>query len=91
MILALAHVSCATARSLKEGGNFTNFKSFIMALRSRRPGDLGTGLVDLLLADCVCQVEFFPPPQHLYSNQEGTFLDAVLDAVDSTAKTQALQ
>ena len=91
MILALASVSCAIARSLKEGGNFTDSKSFIMALHSRRPDDLGTGLVDLLLADCVCQAELFARPRHLYSHQDGTFPDAVLDAVDSTAKIQALQ
>ena len=52
-ILASARVSCATARNLKEGGNFIDSKSFIMALHSRRLDDLGTGLMDLLLADCV--------------------------------------
>ena len=29
-------ISCATACSPREGGNFTNSMSFIMALRSRR-------------------------------------------------------
>ena len=86
MILASARVSCTTARSVKEGGNFTDCKSFIMALQSRWPDDLGKGLVDLLLSHCVCDAKLFPPPQHLYSHQEGTFLDAVLDTVDSTAK-----
>ena len=89
MVLDLACVSRATACSLRDGGNFT--KSFIVALHSRRPKDLGTGLVDLSLADCVRQAERFPPPQQLYSHQEGTFLDTMLDAVDGVAKTQALQ
>ena len=46
-------ISCAIVRSLREGGYFTDSKSFIMALRSRRPDDLGIGLVDMLLAACV--------------------------------------
>ena len=36
-MLASTHVACATAHSLREGGNFTDSKSFILALRSRRP------------------------------------------------------
>ena len=74
-LLASAHVACATARSLRKGGNLTDSKSFIMALHSRRPSELSTGLVDLLLADCIDEATPFPPPQHLYSHQEGTFLD----------------
>ena len=67
-LLTSAHVACATARSLPEGLNFTDSKSFIMALHSRRPSELGTGLVDLLLADYIDQATPFPPPQHLYSH-----------------------
>ena len=89
-LLASAHVACATARSLREGGNFTT-KSFIMALHSRRPSELGTGLIDLLLADCIDRATLFPPPQHLYSHQEGTFQDLVLDKVDGAATAQALR
>ena len=84
-LLASAHVACATAYSLREGGSFTDSKSFIMAHHNRRPGELGTGLVDLLLADCIHWAKSFPPPQHLYSHHEGTFLDLVLDEVDSAA------
>ena len=89
-LLTLAHVACATAGSLGEGGNFTDTKSFIMALHNRRSSELGTGLVDLLLADCIDQATPLPPPQHLYSHQEGTFLDLVLDDVDNAAKAQAV-
>ena len=35
MVLESTRVSCATARSLREGGNFTDSKSFIMVLHSR--------------------------------------------------------
>ena len=77
--------------AVREGGNFTDCKSFIMALHSRRPNELGTGLVDLLLADCIDPPTPFPPPQHLYSHQEGTGLDVVLDDVDNAAKAQALR
>ena len=47
-------------------------------------------MVDLLLADCIKLAGQFPPPQHLYSHQQGTFLDSVLDDVDREAKAQAL-
>ena len=90
-LLASGSVACATARSLREGGIFTDSKSFIQALCSRRPEELGTGLVDLLLADCVRLAGHFPPPQHLYSHQQGTFLDLVLDDVDREAKAQVLR
>ena len=86
-ILESARVSCATVRSVREGGNFTGFKSFIMAPHSRRPKELGMGLEDLLLADCIHPAGCFPPPQHLYCDQEGTFVDVVLDAVDGNTKT----
>ena len=86
MVLELPRVSRATVRSLREGGNFTYSKSFIMALNSRRPGDLCMGL---LLAECVCLSERFPPPRHLYYHQEGTILDVVLDVVDNVAQAQA--
>ena len=72
-------------------GSFTDSKSFIQALCSRRLEELGAGLVDLLLADCVRLAGQFPPPQHLYSHQQGTFLDLVLDDVDREAKAQALR
>ena len=49
------------------------------------------GPVDLLLIDYLCMSAKFPTPRHLYSHQEGTFLDEVLDDADSTAKVQALQ
>ena len=90
-MLASTHVACATAQCLREGGSFMHSKSFILALRSRRPEELGTGLVDLLLANCIEHATHFPPPQHLYSHQEGIFLDLVLDDVDREAKAQALQ
>ena len=67
-LLTSAHVACATARSLREGGNFTDSKSFIMALGSRRPNEVGTRLVDLLLADRIDQATPFPPPKHPYSH-----------------------
>ena len=53
MVLEWARVSCATAHSLRERGNFTSCKLFIMALHCRWPDDLGTRLMDLLLADSV--------------------------------------
>ena len=84
-------MACATARSLREGGSFKDSKSFLQALCSRRSEELGTGLVDLLLADCVRLASQFPPPQHLYSHQQGSFLDLVLDDVDREAKAQALR
>ena len=90
-LLASGSVACATARSLREGGSFIDSKSYIQTLCSRRPEELGTGLVDLLLADCVRLAGQFPPPQHLYSHQHGTFLDLVLDDVDREAKAQALR
>ena len=85
-MLASTHVACATTHSLRDGGNFTDSKSFIVALRSRRPKELGTGLVDFLPADCIEHATHFPPHQHFYSHQEGTFLDLVLDNVDREAK-----
>ena len=84
-------VSCAFVRSLREGRNFKHSKSFIMALHYHHPNDLGTGLVDLLLLECVRMSERFPPPPHLYSHQEGTFLDVVPNDVDREAKAQALR
>ena len=66
--LGVTRVSCAVVCSLREGGNFTTSKTFIMALRSRRPDNLGTGLVDLPLAACVRMSERFSPPQRLYSH-----------------------
>ena len=89
-LLTSAHAACGTARNLRRGGNFTDSKPFILELRSRRPSEFGTGLVDLLLADCIDQATPFPPPQHLYSHQEGTFLGRVLDDVHNAAKAKAL-
>ena len=83
-------ISCATVRSLREGGNLTDSKSFITVICSRRPDDLGMGLVDVLLAVCVCLAECLPPPQHWYSHEDCTFLDTPLYQVDGEAKTQAL-
>ena len=91
VMLASTHVACTTPHSLREGGNFTDSKSFILALRSRHPQELGTGLVDLLLAYCIKHATHFRVPQHLYSHQEGTFLHLVLDDVDREAKAQALR
>ena len=91
VMLASTHVACATAHSLRGVGNFTDSKSFIFVLRSRCPEELGTGLVDLLLANCIEHATHFPPAQHLYSHQEGTILDLVLDAMDREAKAQALR
>ena len=34
-LLASVHVACAPARSLRKGGNFTDSKSFIMAIHGR--------------------------------------------------------
>ena len=50
---------------LREGGKFTDSKPYITA---RRPEDLGRGLVDLLLADCLCMFPttlVFTPKGHL--------------------------
>ena len=80
MLLVLQRAACARVDISRTP------KSFIMALHSRRPDELGTGLVDLLLTDCIDQAASFPPPQHLYSHREGTFLDLVLDDVDNAAK-----
>ena len=74
-LLPSALVACATARSVRDGENFSD--SSILAL--------------LLLADCVRLAGQFPPPQNLYSHQQGTFLDLVLDDVDWEAKAQALR
>ena len=90
-MLAATHVACATAHNLRNGGNFTDSKSFILVLRNRRREELGTGLVDRLLADCIEHATHFPPPQHLYYHQDGTFLYLVLDDVDREAKAQALR
>ena len=49
------------------------------------------GLADLLLADRVRLAGRFPQPQHLYSQQQATFPDLVLDDVDQEAKAQALR
>ena len=78
MILDSPRVSCATACTLRDGGNFTDSRSFIMALSSCGPKELGTGLVDLLLADCVRQADRFPSPQHLYSHQEGNWIQCCM-------------
>ena len=83
-MLASTHVACATTHSLRESSDFTDSKSFILALRSRRP----EVLVDLLLADYNEHATHFPAPQHLYSHHEGTFLDLVLDDVDREAMRQ---
>ena len=61
-LLASTHVACATSCNLREGGNFIYSKSFIMALHSRCLSELSTGLVDLLLAECIDQATPFPPP-----------------------------
>ena len=90
-LLASGTVAYATARSLREGGSFTDSRSYIQALNSCRPEELGEGLIDLLLADCIRLAGQFRSPQHLYSHQQGTFLDSVLDDVDREAKAQALR
>ena len=48
-------VSYATVRSLGEGGNFTDSKSYFPALLVCKPKHFGTGLVDVLLTDCLCK------------------------------------
>ena len=83
--------ACATAHSLREGGSFTDSRPYIQALSSRRPAELGEGLGDLLLSDCIRLASRFPLPQHLYRHQQGTFLDSVLHDVDEAAKAQALR
>ena len=90
-LLASSSVGYATAHSLREGGNFIDSRSYVQALCRRRPEEWGTTLVDLLPADCIRLAGQFPPPQHLYSHQQGTFLDVVLDAVDREAKAQTLR
>ena len=90
IVFDTTRVSCASADNLWEGGDFINSKWCIMALQSCRPDDLGRGLAHLLLAEYFRMARCFPPPEHLYPHQEGTFLDTLLDAVDSVAKTQAL-
>ena len=81
----------ATARSLREGGSCTDSRSYIQGLSSCRPEEPGEALVDLLLSDCIRLAGRFPPPQHLYSHQQDTFLYSVLDDVDRAAKAQALR
>ena len=90
-LLASGATVCATTRSLREGGSFTDSRSYIQALSSRRHTELGEGPVDLLLSDYIQLASQFPPPQHLYSHQQGTFLDSVLGDVDGAAKAQALR
>ena len=89
--LAPTHVACATACRFRKGGNFTDSKSFILAIRSRLLEELGAGLVDLLLADCMAHATHFTPPQHLYCHQDCIVLDLVLDDVHREAKAQALR
>ena len=79
---------------MKPKGGWQFHCLFIMALHSRRPDDLGTGLVDLLLANCVRGQSVFPRSNIctlIKTIKIGTLLDAVLDAIDGAAKTQALQ
>ena len=45
----------------------------------------------MLIVERARMSERFRPPQHLYTHEEGTFLDAVPEDVDRAAKTQALQ
>ena len=68
-LLASGKATCATARSLREGGSFTDSRSYIQVLSSSRPAELGEGLVDFLLSDCIRLASQLPPPQHLYSHQ----------------------
>ena len=84
-LLASRAIACATARSLWEGGSVTHSWSYIQAPSSRRPAERGEGLVDHLASDCIKLASQFPPPQHLYFHQQGTFLDSVLDDVDEAA------
>ena len=90
-LLTSGAAACATARSLREGEGLTDSRSYIQALGSRRPAELGEGPVHLLLSDCIQLASQFPPPQHLYSYQQGYFLDSVLNDVNKAAKAQALR
>ena len=91
MLLAFPHIACVTTRSLREGGDFIASRPFIIAVHRPPPSELGMWLVDLLLAECIDHAAPFGPPHHLYSRQEGTFPDLVLDEVDGAATAQALQ
>ena len=90
-LLALGVAACATTRGLREGGSFTGSRSYIQALSSRRPTELGEGLVDLLPSDCIKQACKLPPPQHLCSQQQGSLLESALDDVDEAAKAHTLR
>ena len=49
------------------------------------------GLPGALIRDCrrMAAESCAPPPSHLYSHMQGTFLDEILDAVDAAAKRAA--
>ena len=65
---------------------FTVSKSYVEALVTRRPASQKRGLEGDLLHQCQQMVTDFKRPSHIYSHQQGTFLDKVLDDVDSAAK-----
>ena len=64
-LLASGTAACATARSLREGRSFTDSRSYIQALSSSRPAQLGEGLVDLLLSNGIKLAG--PAPTSLFS------------------------
>ena len=67
---------------------FSDSKSYITALESRNDGSCP--FVAALLAVCRDLSAQWEVPRHLYSHLHGTFLDTVLESVDTVAKDTAL-
>ena len=69
---------------------FTYSKSYITVLVFDSPSSTKKGLVDNLLRAFQHLVLQFQNPTHIYSHRSVTFLDNILDSVDSVAKDTAL-
>ena len=63
-------------------------KSYTIALGSQN--DSTSPLVTSLLTPCRLLIQHTTPPQHLYLHLTGTFMDLVMDAVDSLALEEGL-
>ena len=66
---------------------FHDCNSYITAVES--DNEPSNPLVRAIIHACRDLLQRMSPPQHLRSHQTGTFLDAVLDQVDSAAKKVA--
>ena len=67
---------------------YTNSQSYISLLESQ--SEQTTAILRDLIVDCRKLASQFRPPTHLFSHKKGTYLDEVLDAVDSCANDTAL-